>query len=240
MKTNIILFASMLGVAISFSSTVSAEKAESRALNKHTTALLITDPQNDFLAEEGVAYGLVKENLKSVGTIGHIESLFRAAKQAELPVFVSPHQYYPHDARWEKRGNLVNTMHDIKMFHTSHPITPSQFKGSGADFLPRYHKYIYDGKTTITSPHKVFGPESNDLVLQLRKQGVQTVIVGGMAANLCTDSHMRELMEQGFEVVMVKDAVGAPGEAAYQAAMTNYEMIANAVVFTDEAIALML
>ena len=32
-----------------------------------------------------------------------------------------------------------------------------------------------DGKTVITSPHKVYGPESNDLVLQLRKRGVKKV-----------------------------------------------------------------
>jgi hypothetical protein len=39
------------------------------------------------------------------------------------------------------------------------------------------------------------------------------VILGGMSANLCTESHMRELIEQGFEVAVVEDAtagVSAP------------------------------
>ena len=73
--------------------------------------------------------------------------------------------------------------------------------------------------------------------MQLRKHGIDTVIMGGFAANLCTDSHMRELVEQGFNVVMVEDAVGAPGEEAYDAAVLNYSMIANAVWTTDEAVA---
>ena len=58
------------------------------------------------------------------------------------------------------------------------------FEGSGPDWLAQYKKYIEDGKTVVTSPHKVYGPETNDLVLQLRKRGIDRVILGGMSANL--------------------------------------------------------
>src|SRR5262249_2061269 len=44
--------------------------------------------------------------------------------------------------------------------------------GSGADWLPRFKPYIDDGKTVVVAPHKVFGPETNDLVLQLRKRKI--------------------------------------------------------------------
>jgi nicotinamidase-related amidase len=30
--------------------------------------------------------------------------------------------------------------------------------------------------------------------------------LGGMSANLCVEAHLRELLEQGFEVAVVKDA----------------------------------
>ncbi|MEU2744011.1 hypothetical protein ABZ656_54530 [Streptomyces sp. NPDC007095] len=32
-----------------------------------------------------------------------------------------------------------------------------------------------------------------------------------MAANLCVEGHLRELVEQGFEVVVVRDATAGPG-----------------------------
>ncbi|MDU6724421.1 MAG: isochorismatase family protein, partial [Streptococcus mitis] len=51
------------------------------------------------------------------------------------------------------------------------------------------------------------------------------------------DSHMRELIELGYNVIVVNDAVGAPGEEAYQAALTNYGYIANQVLTTEEVIA---
>ena len=86
-------------------------------------------------------------------------------------------------------------MHGIEMFDRSDPLSVEGFEGSGADWLERYKPYIEDGETVVTSPHKVFGPETNDLVLQLRKRGIDKVILAGMSANLCTESHLRELLE---------------------------------------------
>ena len=91
----------------------------------------------------------------------------------------------------------------------------------------------------MSNPHKVYGPETNDLVLQLRKRGIDRVILAGMSANLCTESHMRELLEQGFEVLVVQDATAAakvPEGDGYAAAVTNFRFIANSVRTTDEVV----
>jgi nicotinamidase-related amidase len=119
----------------------------------------------------------------------------------------------------------------------------TRFENSGADWLDRFKPYIEDGKTVIVSPHKVFGPQTNDLVLQLRKRAISKIILGGMLANMCVESHLRELLEQGFEVAVVKDAVAGPrhpewGEG-YQAALINYRFLAHAVLSTDAAVAAM-
>jgi nicotinamidase-related amidase len=113
------------------------------------------------------------------------------------------------------------------------------FENSGADFMAEYKPYIFDGKTIVTSPHKVYGPEQNDLVLQLRKQKVDQVILAGMSANLCTQAHLHELLEMGFEVAVVSDATAAaklPEGDGYLAALTNFRFMANAVWNTDEAV----
>ena len=90
----------------------------------------------------------------------------------------------------------------------------------------------------MVSPHKVYGPENNDLVLQLRKRGISKVILGGMSANLCVEAHMRELLEQGFEVAVVKDATAGARHPelgdGYQAALVNFGYMANEVVTTEE------
>ncbi|PON10227.1 isochorismatase, partial [Candidatus Entotheonella serta] len=119
------------------------------------------------------------------------------------------------------------------------PYSLEGFENSGADFMPEYKKYIHDGKTIVTSPHKVYGPEHNDLALQLRKQHIDQVILAGMSANLCVESHLRELLEQGFEVAVVSDGTAAaqiPDGDGYLAAITNFRFIANAVWSTDEVV----
>ncbi len=204
------------------------------------TALLVTDPQNDFLSPKGVAWGVVGKNVEENGTVDNLEQLFAAAKATDMPVFISPHYYYPHDHGWKFEGALEALMHKIGMFDRKSALNADGFEGSGADWLPQYKKYINDGKTIVTSPHKVFGPETNDLVLQLRKQGIDKVILAGMSANLCAESHMRELVEQGFEVMVVADATAAaqvPGYDGFAAAVTNYRMIASHVSDTKSAVA---
>lgn len=208
-------------------------------LNLARTALVVTDPQNDFLREDGVAYGLLASNLTELGTIANIEALLEAAKTRSITVAVSPHFYFAHDEAWLHPGALQQQLAQLKIFRRASSVDSRGFESSGADFLDRYKRYINDDKTIVTSPHKVFGPESNDLILQLRNRDIDTVILAGMVANLCTDSHLRALVESGFRVYVVKDAVGAPGADAYKAALVNYGMIANGVWTTREAIAAM-
>ena len=208
-------------------------------LIKGQVALVITDPQNDFLSPKGVTWGVVGQSVTENNTVANIESLFKAAKGADIPVFISPHYYYKHDHQWKFEGALEKLMHDIKMFDRRGALDLDGFEGSGPDWLEIYKPYINDGKTIVTSPHKVFGPESNDLSLQLRKAGINQVILAGMSANLCVESHMRELLEQGFHVVIAADATAAaelPGYDGYEAAFVNYRMIASDVWSTAEAV----
>ena len=89
------------------------------------------------------------------------------------------------------------------------------------------------------SPHKVYGPETNDLVLQLRKRGPDKVVLAGMSAILCVESHLRELLEQGFEVSVVKGAIAAAQVSegdGYASTPVNFQIMANAVLPTGEAV----
>ena len=207
-------------------------------INKKDTAVLITDPQNDFLSENGVTWGLVGDSVKENKTVENIERIVKAAKVNGFEVFISPHYYYPTDHSWKFGGTVEKMMHEIKMFDRSGALSLDGFSGSGADWLERYKSLIEDGKTIVVSPHKVYGPENNDLILQLRKRNISKVILGGMSANLCVEAHLRELLEQGFEVTVVKDATAGARHPelgdGYNAALVNFGYIANAVLSTDE------
>jgi nicotinamidase-related amidase len=208
--------------------------------NKTDTALVVIDPQNDVLSETGVSWSLVADSIKQNNTVENLARLFAAAKAGDFGVFISPHYLYPHDQAWRFGAAVEKMMLESKEFFRPNPLALDGFAGSGADWLHRYKPFIEDGKTVVVSPHKLWGPQTNDLVLQLRKRGIARVILAGMLANLCVESHLRELVEQGFEVAVVKDATAGPRHPTigdgYTAAVINYGFIANAVLTTDDAV----
>jgi len=209
-------------------------------IGKNDTALVLTDPQNDVLSESGVAWPFVGAGVRENRTVENIERLLRAAKDNRYGVFVAPHYCYPSQRLWRSGGTFEYVEDDLSSFARNGSLTLEGFAGSGADWLERYKPYIEDGQTVVVSPHKVYGPESNDLVLQLRRFGIGKVILGGMLANLCVEAHLRELTEQGFEVAVVRDATAAPRHPklgdGYPDALVNFGFIASAVLSTDDAV----
>ena len=147
-------------------------------LDKADTAVVFIDPQNEVLSEKGLAWPLVHESLKENNTIENMERIFKAAKAHGFEVFISPHYFYPTDKGWKFNGPLETDEADSGYFARKGPLSLDGFKGSRADWLERFKPYIEDGKTIVVSPHRVWGPETNDLVLQLRKRRISKVILG--------------------------------------------------------------
>jgi nicotinamidase-related amidase len=209
-------------------------------IDKNDTAVVLIDPQNEVLDASGLAWPLVRESLQENHTIENMERIFKAAKSHGFEVFISPHYFYPTDKGWQFNGPLETDEATSGMFARKGILNLDGLEGSGADWLARFKPYIQDGKTIVVAPHRVFGPETNDLVLQLRKRRISKIILGGMLANMCVESHLRELLEQGFEVAVAKDATAAPKHPewgyGYTAALINYAFLAHAVLTTDETV----
>ena len=212
-------------------------------MNNADTAVVFIDPQNDVLSENGLSWPLVGNSVRENNTVENMERIFKTAKNKGFEVFISPHYFFPTDRGWKFNGPLEADEASTKMFARRGRLNLEGFSGSGADWLDRFKPYIEDGKTIVVSPHRVFGPQTNDLVLQLRKRRISKVILGGMLANMCVESHLREFLEQGFEIVVVKDATAAPRHPqwgyGYTAALINFAFLAHEVLSTDEVLAAM-
>jgi nicotinamidase-related amidase len=212
-------------------------------IDKSDSAVVFIDPQNDVLSEKGANWAAVGASVTENKTVENMERIFVAARDKGYFVFISPHYFYPTDGTWKINGPLEADEFKTRTFARSGALDLTGFEHSGADWLDRFKPYIDDGRTIVASPHKVFGPQTNDLVLQLRKRAISKIVLGGMLANMCVEAHLRELLEQGFEVAVVKDAVAGPRHPewgdGYQAALINYRFLAHAVLSTDEVVAAM-
>jgi nicotinamidase-related amidase len=202
------------------------------------TAVVVIDPQNDVLSPSGKNWEVLEASVTENNTVGHLVEIFTAAKARGFGLFVSPHYFYPTDHGWLFNGPLESDELRTDTFARRGPLTLDGFTESGADWLEEFKSFINDGSTIVASPHKVWGPQTNDLVLQLRKRGIAKVILCGMLANMCVESHLRDLLEQGFEVAVVRDATAGPRHPSrgdgYQAALVNFAFLAHAVLSTDD------
>ena len=141
-------------------------------IEKADTAVVFIDPQNDVLSEKGANWKAVGASVIENHTVENMERIFQAAKANGYDVFISPHYFYPTDSGWKFNGPLETDEFRTHSFARRGPLTLEGFTSSGAVWLDRFKSYIEDGKTIVVSPHKVWGPQTNDLVLQLRKRGI--------------------------------------------------------------------
>ena len=98
-------------------------------IDPENTALVITDPQNDFLSREGVAWGVVGESVTENKTVENIETLFKAAKSEGIQVFISPHDYYPPGSRLEVRRSARKTHAQYRDVRSQGLPEPGRLRG---------------------------------------------------------------------------------------------------------------
>jgi ureidoacrylate peracid hydrolase len=77
---------------------------------------------------------------------------------------------------------------------------------------------------------------SSDIVPYLRGRGIDTVLIGGTATNVCCESSARDAMMLNFKTVMVSDACATYTDAEHAATLTSFYSIFGDVQTVDEAI----
>jgi nicotinamidase-related amidase len=188
------------------------------------TAVLFTDPQVDALKPEGVMWEKVGETVEENDVVEKLSRIRDAAGKGDVPVFYSPHYYQDEEFEtWSELNPIDQQMFDARMYDVDR---------DGSDIVEELEP---DDNTFVLSSHKhLSGFWANDIQAQLTKRGIDTIVLAGMFANLCVESHLRDAVENGYEVLVVEDATGAPGEEMLEAARTNYEMIAHETAKADE------
>ena len=78
---------------------------------------------------------------------------------------------------------------------------------------------------------------SSDLESYLRTRGIDTLLIGGTATNVCPDATARDAMMLNFKVIMVPDVLATWTDAEHNAALANFYSIFGDVQTCDEVLA---
>lgn len=173
------------------------------------TALLIVDPYNDWLADEGKLWPRISQIAQQVKLVSNLAALIEAARSAGAPVVYVPHRRWePGDYDdWAYPNPTQNLMRTVRAFARGswggqwHP-----------DLTPR------DNEVIAQEHWAQNGFANTDLDFQLRQRGINRVVATGLLANTCVEATARAAMELGYHVTLINDATATFTEQMMHAA----------------------
>jgi ureidoacrylate peracid hydrolase len=89
----------------------------------------------------------------------------------------------------------------------------------------------------VKKRYSAFIQGSSELESYLRGRGIDTLLIGGTATNVCCESTARDAMMLNFKVVMVSDGTATHNDEEHNAALSIFYGLFGDVQSTDEAIA---
>ena len=164
-------------------------------------ALIVVDLQNDFLTGGSLAVP------DGDAVIPVLNTWIRRFRGAGLPVF-STRDWHPADhCSFREQGG---------------PWPPHCVAGTkGAEFTPELvlpPDALIHSKATRPEKEAYSGFEEGDFGRQLREMGVTRLFVGGLATDYCVRATVLDGLKEGFQVVLLADAIRAvearPGDGA--------------------------
>lgn len=201
------------------------------AYDRELTALLVIDPYNDFISEGGKLWGRIRAVAEANGCVPHMLQVLNAAREAKLRVFYAMHhRYRPGDYEtWKNIAPVQKAAWKNKTF---------EFGTWGGEMHPGFEPR--PGEIVATEHWCSSGFANTDLDLQLKKHGIQRLIVMGLIAHTCLEATVRFAAELGYEVTVIRDATADFSDREMHAALdVNIPSYATAIMTANDVIDLM-
>ncbi len=129
-------------------------------------------------------------------------------------------------AVFRKAGALVVLVHvdpgpDGLLFprpEADKPRPPFNASPEFSELVPELDRQPSDVVVTKHQPNAFYG---TDLDIHLRRRGIRTIVLGGIATNLGVESTARAAFERGYEQIFVADAMSARAEVLHVHTVTH-------------------
>jgi nicotinamidase-related amidase len=192
------------------------------------TALLVIDPYNDFISEGGKVWNRLRAVAEANRCVPHMLQVLQAARGARLRVFYALHRRYrPGDYEtWKYIAPVQKAawVHKTFEYGTWGGEIRTEFAPQPGDVVALEHW----GSS---------GFANTDLDLQLKRHGIERLIVIGLIAHTCVEATVRFAAEMGYDVTMVKDATADYSDDEMHVALdVNIPNYASAVITAQEVV----
>jgi ureidoacrylate peracid hydrolase len=184
------------------------------------SALLVIDMQNDFCHPDGWMKRERNHDLSAIPALtANINRVVDAARAAGMPVV------------W------IRAIYDFKYLTPAHiakrVVEGCVMEGSwGADFCgvdPKPGEPVVD-------KHHFSGFHGTPLEAELQQRGIRTLVLAGVATNVCVESTLREGFFRGYHIVLLEDCVGSNSRAGHEGTLATVRNNIGTVMGSAELI----
>jgi nicotinamidase-related amidase len=194
----------------------------------NNTGLVVVDPYNDFISEGGKIWPRIKEVAEANNCVPHMQQVLTAARAAKLRVFFAMHHRYREGdyENWKFVAPIQRAAWHRRSFECG--TWGGEFR---AEFVPAA------GEIVASEHWCSSGFANTDLDLQLKRHGIERIIVIGLVAHTCIEATVRFAAELGYDVTVVRDAVADYSDEMMHAALEiNMPNYASAIVNTSDVV----
>jgi ureidoacrylate peracid hydrolase len=189
-----------------------------RILSPQQAALLVVDVQNDFCHQDGF-FGRCGMDMSAVQTAARqIDALLPVARQSGVPIIftVMEHDDGTNSSAWVNRYPTPRA--DACVAGTwgaaLYALTPA--RGEPVVIKHRYSPFV-----------------GTNIEYLLRARERKSLIVTGVATNICVEAVLRDGFTRDYDVVLVEDCAGAYSERAHQSTIENTRTFLGRVVQSE-------
>ena len=191
-------------------------------------ALLIVDVQNDFAAEGGMMDREGNDLSMSQGIIPRLQQLIDEAHEVDVPI-IFIRNVYNTDANWYLSDVWLEQAKRARQgSYVVHSVcAPDSWAGDFYEIRPTE-------KDVIVTKHRFSAFQDTDLDLILRSRGIRTLIMTGIATNVCVESTARDGFFRDYYIVFTSDCTATYSKEDHEGTLNNIRRFFGEVVTADE------
>lgn len=177
-------------------------------LKPEKTALVVVDVQNDFCDPKG-AFG------KRGFDLAHVEQ--------------SVENLLPFIEQCRKAGIRIVFVRTLHSAWTDSDTWVARLAGAGREMLicrpdtwgAEFYRVTPQPSDFVTTKHRFSGFVGTDLSLVLRARGIETLLMTGVATNVCVETTARDAYNLDYQIILVEDCCGAFSAEEHASTITN-------------------
>lgn len=176
------------------------------------TAIVLIEPQNDFLSPGGTMYAHIADQLAERGVIGNLQALLAGARAKGIKIFYVPfHSYEKGFPELKAGGPAVEGLRGVEMDMAADWGTGAWLRGTPGpeiitELTPEPGDIVIEGKKTLDAFH------STALDYLLRANEIEHVAMTGFHTNWCVESTARSAYDKGYRVTVLADCTATDTE----------------------------